>query len=56
MKLRLARKIAVTRHQRRGTVQAALRRLPYHEVIAINSWWWWGRVRAVVKVLQTRAA
>lgn len=46
MKIRLARKVAVTRHQRRGTVQDALRRLPWHEFVAVNRWWRWGRVRA----------
>jgi hypothetical protein len=46
MKIRIARKVAVTRTQRRGTVVRALARLPWGEYVAVNRWWWWDRVKA----------
>ncbi len=54
MKIRLARKISVTRVQRRGTVIAAMKRLPLGEYVAINRWWWTGRVRARMAALGAR--
>ncbi|MDD5301532.1 MAG: hypothetical protein PHS14_00370 [Elusimicrobia bacterium] len=51
MKLRAARKIAVTRTQRRGTVLRALARLPWGEYVAVNRWWRWGRLNARLKFL-----
>lgn len=48
MKLRIARKVSVTRTQRRGTIVRALAHLPYGEHIAVNRWWRWWRVRGAL--------